>query len=1225
MDKDTSFNQDIKLLLSPDGVKKLSENPHYAKAIRAAWEEADYQWEANEMSKVEGVDPWEQMEYTVEDSSRGTRDSHEDFLKERLNFVSEHMKKQMGGKTEIYRQNKLVGDQASQVRHGKVSLPGEAEGVSPQPPQSSGPDVRQGLSPAALKFLDERPHMEMALKNFAIRSKALPKFEEYDQRRAVDKVRDKKLWESKSTKDLAERERVYNDLFERKHAAERVVEEAAEREKINNELLENWKKRYPKEPEAAPVAEKLSRPYKLTAKDTLDLMGESGTKFEFEKPKPKKPSIVDRLRDEGSFSIASTPQSADPSSIDMQKIENAAKGKSFDTRLMGQDFKSWMYEKYPNVIQTLTKRYKGDPFAQGVPQELKPMEKRYLAEGTSPKTPEVPKAGSATSLPNQSTGKITIISGGQTGADRGGLEGARAAGLKTGGTAPRGYRTERGDDTSLKEFGLSEHLSRDWIPRTEANAVNSDATVWFGNTSSPGYIATKRAADKAGKPFLVNPTAERLREFSKGKGTLNVAGNRESKNPGLQNKVASILKEAFGKAEVPKAGGTASSPAGDVQEPMLDAGAQERLGKITSRMPPDKAAEWILNNRGRVHKTYFAHWSPEHRRAVADELRKQINEKWGPDKIGGDPEFKAEVGGSLERAVNSFEKTGSLGGRVGGKLEGRSETRLSAPDNRGDNRTFMSAVEPGPVNRVVRTGRKRDKDFIGMPVDKLKQRFPNLRLDPKIGLKVVSADSGEEPSDSYRAWPQEIGEQLDQEMAGRIRFTPNKDVGAVARAGGVNAIEGNRQDMRHARNKAIQERLGILQSGKTGVTEPLFQSQEPKSTTGIGDATSGYEQKRSIRELMGGESSPESLEQEVRNVNFDSREEGGGGSGFELKDTAEEIKDPEAANRLLLRLANDDPEQLAESVSRVKLYDAGGELRLSLRVRNPGESFREIFFRINPNDTEMYQKLQPVFRNLQANPSFRLPGDPEPPVKPTLKVQDSPAYRSLQTSPQTYRQWQVEPGQGPDPWAPTPTDVSKAGEAFKKLGTGVKRLGGDTAGGGIIDPSETPFYKQTGSQITKAKSQNSYPGHFAERHVVDTAKPVPSSLDAAAKASHLKDIFKAARFMSALEKITDFTKPTGIKSGLKKAVMLLKRSAPSATKLGAKWAPGIFAGSEALHLAKSEKVGVLPGQIDKLQGKPIDVYFDTINKTYWSQDPNDPIRVINYGNKNPVEEGSPIY
>ena len=61
-----------------------------------------------------------------------------------------------------------------------------------------------------------------------------------------------------------------------------------------------------------------------------------------------------------------------------------------------------------------------------------------------------------------------IISGGQTGADIGGLIGAKRAGIKTGGTAPRGYKTEKGPQIqSLKYLGLVEHPSEHYRHRTQ--------------------------------------------------------------------------------------------------------------------------------------------------------------------------------------------------------------------------------------------------------------------------------------------------------------------------------------------------------------------------------------------------------------------------------------------------------------------------------------------------------------------------------------------------------------------------------------------------------------------------------------------------------------------------------------------------------------------------------------------------------------------------------------
>jgi hypothetical protein len=135
-----------------------------------------------------------------------------------------------------------------------------------------------------------------------------------------------------------------------------------------------------------------------------------------------------------------------------------------------------------------------------------------------------------------------IISGGQTGADRGGLEAARKSGLQTGGTAPRGYRTEEGDDLSLKDFG-----------RTRQNVLDADATLIFATQpDSAGTRLTLRLATQLNRPYrVIDPRSHRAAndvvEFllAVRPRVLNVAGNRESVSPGLTDVTVRILLAAF--------------------------------------------------------------------------------------------------------------------------------------------------------------------------------------------------------------------------------------------------------------------------------------------------------------------------------------------------------------------------------------------------------------------------------------------------------------------------------------------------------------------------------------------------------------------------------------------------------------------------------------------------------------------------------------------------------
>lgn len=147
-----------------------------------------------------------------------------------------------------------------------------------------------------------------------------------------------------------------------------------------------------------------------------------------------------------------------------------------------------------------------------------------------------------------------VISGGQTGADRAGLDVARALGIPTGGFIPKGFRTEVGEDATLAEYGLtwiapdgSEILQ--YADRTTLNVDTSNITLWFGRPNSPGYYITHRAANRHTANRFVRPTDEFLARLQTGPATwvVNVAGNRESRNPGMYQRVYDRLMAAWAK------------------------------------------------------------------------------------------------------------------------------------------------------------------------------------------------------------------------------------------------------------------------------------------------------------------------------------------------------------------------------------------------------------------------------------------------------------------------------------------------------------------------------------------------------------------------------------------------------------------------------------------------------------------------------------------------------
>jgi putative molybdenum carrier protein len=146
-----------------------------------------------------------------------------------------------------------------------------------------------------------------------------------------------------------------------------------------------------------------------------------------------------------------------------------------------------------------------------------------------------------------------VISGGQTGADRGALIGARRAGVPTGGTAPKGWITELGPAADiLKSFGMIECWASGYPPRTIMNVRDSGGTVIIGNPTSPGCKLTIKACRQYKRPYFCLPYNKTLppsthitalTNFIRDNdiATLNVAGNRETRQPGLTDYVAELI------------------------------------------------------------------------------------------------------------------------------------------------------------------------------------------------------------------------------------------------------------------------------------------------------------------------------------------------------------------------------------------------------------------------------------------------------------------------------------------------------------------------------------------------------------------------------------------------------------------------------------------------------------------------------------------------------------
>ncbi|QDT11370.1 putative molybdenum carrier protein [Planctomycetes bacterium K23_9] len=146
-----------------------------------------------------------------------------------------------------------------------------------------------------------------------------------------------------------------------------------------------------------------------------------------------------------------------------------------------------------------------------------------------------------------------IVSGGQTGVDRAGLEAAIALGIDHGGWCPAGRLSEDGSVPS--RYQLTEMSAADYPTRTRQNIIDSDATLIVYETRlKGGTLLTQRTCKRLDKPFLLvrlSGDADSLHQeqivatqqwLAQHKpAALNVAGPRESTSPGIMERATDFL------------------------------------------------------------------------------------------------------------------------------------------------------------------------------------------------------------------------------------------------------------------------------------------------------------------------------------------------------------------------------------------------------------------------------------------------------------------------------------------------------------------------------------------------------------------------------------------------------------------------------------------------------------------------------------------------------------
>jgi hypothetical protein len=149
---------------------------------------------------------------------------------------------------------------------------------------------------------------------------------------------------------------------------------------------------------------------------------------------------------------------------------------------------------------------------------------------------------------------MKIISGGQTGVDRGALDAAMEVGIECGGTCPAGRKAEDGIIPAI--YPLTELTSNIYSDRTRQNVIDSDATliIHFGQLEG-GTAFTRQCCIAEDKSHLVidasrdeqTVLAQQIMDFIRQNKVqvLNVAGPRASKVPVAQEQTRLLLMKVL--------------------------------------------------------------------------------------------------------------------------------------------------------------------------------------------------------------------------------------------------------------------------------------------------------------------------------------------------------------------------------------------------------------------------------------------------------------------------------------------------------------------------------------------------------------------------------------------------------------------------------------------------------------------------------------------------------
>ena len=140
------------------------------------------------------------------------------------------------------------------------------------------------------------------------------------------------------------------------------------------------------------------------------------------------------------------------------------------------------------------------------------------------------------------------------------MKAAKLYGLQTGGWIPRGFKTYDGPHPEYAElYGLVETPEEDYVARTILNTRDSDATIRFAkDMQSAGEKCTLKGIKMFKRPYYdihlgksMSPQPlEAVELFIQHPiNVLNIAGNRESTSPGIEQYTIDFLLALFAMLE----------------------------------------------------------------------------------------------------------------------------------------------------------------------------------------------------------------------------------------------------------------------------------------------------------------------------------------------------------------------------------------------------------------------------------------------------------------------------------------------------------------------------------------------------------------------------------------------------------------------------------------------------------------------------------------------------